>query len=135
MRGRSIGGVRVGNILACEFVRAEVDNKYSILGVFGGDILVQELPARFRMAFYIELFFTRIGPASIAVTASHAGKPFSRIEAEMEASDLTAPATIAFPTLSILIENEGPIELVLEIGGKKHNILKKMVRIGPQKDT
>jgi len=132
MRGRVIDGIRIGNVLACEFVRTEAENKFSILGAFSGDVLVPELPARFLIAFYIEVFFTKLGQTTITIAASHGSKPYSRVKAELEVSDLAAPAILAFPTLSVLIETEGTIDLTLEIGEKKHNILKKPVRVAPK---
>lgn len=48
----SVGQFR--NAILCEDVREEIGNKKSIMGVFGGDVLVQSLPARIRVAFYAE---------------------------------------------------------------------------------
>src|SRR5437016_351670 len=42
------------NVIACEDVREEVGNKKSLMGVYGGDIIVSEIPAQIWLAFYIE---------------------------------------------------------------------------------
>lgn len=42
------------NTSICEDVRDEVGNKKSLMGVFSGDLIVTEFPARLRVAFYAE---------------------------------------------------------------------------------
>ena len=42
------------NIIVCEDVREELGNKKSLMGVFGGDIVVLEFPVTLQLAFYIE---------------------------------------------------------------------------------
>ena len=46
--------IEVRNAILCEDIRHEIGNKNSLIGVFGGDILVAELPARIRVAVYYD---------------------------------------------------------------------------------
>lgn len=42
------------NVVVCEDVRDEVGNKRSLMGVFSGDITVQQFPAIVQLAVYLE---------------------------------------------------------------------------------
>jgi hypothetical protein len=42
------------NVVLCDDVRDEIGNKKSLMGVFSGDIIVQELPATIPIAIYLE---------------------------------------------------------------------------------
>jgi hypothetical protein len=42
------------SVILCEDIRAEIGNKYSLMGVLGGDILVPSFPAIIKMAFFME---------------------------------------------------------------------------------
>jgi hypothetical protein len=41
-------------VIVCEDIRQEVNGKWSLMGVFSGDIVVQDFPAEIQLAFYIE---------------------------------------------------------------------------------
>jgi hypothetical protein len=42
------------NVIVCEDIREELGNKKSLMGIFPGDIVVQNLPATMQITFYIE---------------------------------------------------------------------------------
>jgi hypothetical protein len=42
------------NVVVCEDIRQEVHGKWSLMGVFSGDIVVPDFPAQIQIAFYVE---------------------------------------------------------------------------------
>jgi hypothetical protein len=45
---------KFGNVLLCEDVRVEINNKHTLVGVLSGDINFGEVPGSLQAAFYIE---------------------------------------------------------------------------------
>lgn len=45
---------KIKNRILCEDVRKEVGNKQSLIGVIGGDVLVDDFPATLQLAIYAE---------------------------------------------------------------------------------
>jgi len=44
------------NVIVCDDIREEVGGKHSLMGVFGGDIVLNELPGSIFLAFYMQYF-------------------------------------------------------------------------------
>ena len=42
------------NVILCDDIRDEMGNKKSLMGVYSGDILVQNFPAAVQIAFYVD---------------------------------------------------------------------------------
>jgi hypothetical protein len=47
------------SVILCEDIRDETGNKKSLMGVFSGDILVTEFPAKIPVAMYFEAVFPK----------------------------------------------------------------------------
>lgn len=54
-------GYTIKNVIICENVRQEKNDKYIIIGVFPADVLVSSFPARLQFAAYIEIDPERLG--------------------------------------------------------------------------
>ena len=44
------------SVILCDDVRAEVGNKWSVMGVIGGDVLVPDFPAMINIAFFMQYY-------------------------------------------------------------------------------
>ena len=53
--------------VVCEDVREEVGKKLSLMGVFSGDIIVAEMPATVRIAFYFAIHANKPGTYNMKV--------------------------------------------------------------------
>lgn len=117
------------NVSMCEDVREEVGNKKSLMGVFSGDVVVQELPARLKIAFYAEYipdqgaglhefeFSIRVGSKEAASGKISVNSPRS------EVATLILPQGIAsIPT---------PCDIVLNVSGagETRELIRKAVRL------
>lgn len=130
MRGNT-SDFEIQNVVLCEYVRAEVNNKYTLIGVMAGDVLVTKFPSNIAIALYIAILFKTIGKKELTLGLRYSGKLVARITAEMNVIETTAPATIAFPTVPLTIEEQGYLELHTEPEiGKKRRIFKRDVKIG-----
>jgi hypothetical protein len=129
---RSTRTFRVVNIMACEFVRTETNNKYTIIGAIpSGDMNVPAFPATLGIAFYIEALLSEMGHQTIKIAILYNKRRIGVLSVEMEVTNVKAPAIIAFPTVSVLASEPGSLELYVE-NGHRYRIFKESIRLADQ---
>lgn len=121
--------LRVGNVVFCEDVRPEINNKYSIFGAIGGDLLVQSFPAVIKAAFYIELYGIESGNITFDIQIYLDKNLVAGAEGQMEVRSLRDPAIIAIPSFPIGVEKEGELRIVVKSGRQRRRVLSKRVML------
>ena len=107
-----VGNLTFKNAILCEEVRQEKNNKFILLGVFSGDILVEEIPANLGLSFYLEAIIAKPGPTNLWLKMSGPSEEDEAlIEARMEAASAGTAATIALPRMDVLMRGEGVFRL------------------------
>lgn len=117
------------NTSLCEDIRDEIGNKKSLMGVFSGDILVSEFPARLRVAFYIE-YIPHSGTSEHELSLLLAVGSQETITIQVLINTpADQVATLVVPQALALIE--APCELTLSAvcNEEKEVILRKEVRL------
>lgn len=127
---KSAFALKIGNVLLCEDVRAELYGKHSLFGVYAGDIVVGEIAGFLRMALYAEIFGNALGTSSIEVTVAYADKPVAVISVEFDFRDLRDPALIVLPSFPVALDKLGKITVDAESQGVNKRLLAKAVRLG-----
>lgn len=125
-------GIKIGNAIVCEDVRAEAGGKWSILGVFSGDIITAELPANIRLAVYME---------------SHVSKPYKGplnvrfrlddnvlLEAQGNLDSQNGITVMPVPQLILGVERPGRLAIEIGRGDKWTEVAAKNVLLGTVKD-
>jgi hypothetical protein len=117
------------NVILCEDVREEAGNKKSLMGVFGGDLQVQEFPAAIRIAFYVEYIPPQEGSAHalqfvLLVDENIAATGTLEIPAGNNVAALVIPQGIA------QFAKEGDLALQFGVGDDLVEILRKKVMLG-----
>ncbi|HET9244674.1 MAG TPA: hypothetical protein VFO15_02615 [Xanthobacteraceae bacterium] len=121
------------NVILCEDIRDEVGAKRSLMGVFGGDIVVQSLPAQIQIAAYIEYipdvsngervtFDIRMMRDDTEMMKAHAVAPMEHGK----------PATLILPRGLATFEKNCTLRLLIAVnGGAEIEILSKRIQQGP----
>jgi len=131
MKGSRPGRVRFGNAILCEYIRPEVNNKYSLLGVMAGDILVPEFPANIAIAFYIELIFSSLGKHAATLSIKYDNNTIGELHAEMEISGLSSPTPLALPFVVVPVGRPGQLKISVHIDGQDYpKIIERSVSAG-----
>lgn len=101
--------------VVCEDIRKEINNKYTLNGVYKSEILVQQMPANLQLAFWIEGSVTKKGKyqdlfrlASKPLKAEKGTrfKKVTSITIEMDIKDPTKDFSIVLPKIFLTFHEE-----------------------------
>jgi hypothetical protein len=132
MKGaRRTNRFRCGNVLVCDYVRQEINNKYTIIGAMYGDILVPSFPTNVVISLYFEAFFPDAGKHTLEVSFHYNDLLAARFQIQADVSDLSLPAIIALPPAITSIAAEGDLEVSGKLdSGREQPIVKRRVKVG-----
>lgn len=103
--------IKVLAAVLCEFCRPELNNKYTLIGVFSGDIQVENFPAAFPVSAYVELSGVPVGHHRLSIEMGVSGTEF-RFDADMEAAGPLG--AFPFPQAMVNVAGPGPIFIRLK---------------------
>jgi len=115
--------IKVRNAIFCEDIREEKSNKHILIGVFGGDINVSELPALVRLAIYTEIELKGDVPSKVFLKISGPGEGFAMMQAEPrinDEADSLQTIVISTPSFAINADSEGIIKV--EVGFQEDSL-------------
>ena len=127
-----IGPLTLRNAILCDDVRIEKNNKHILIGVYSGDIVVKELPAKLRLSFYLEFGASEIGDIPLEIRITGPGKRMGVMKAQFQSMEVGGPAILVSPQMEIPITEEGTIRVSAAIDKKKwRTILEKKITLNP----
>jgi hypothetical protein len=130
-RATRINRFKCGNVLVCEYVRPETNNKHTIIGAMSGDILVQSFPANIAIAFYVEIFFPEVGVHKLVVSVYYNSFHAAQFQLQLDVKDIALPGIIVLPTFLLPMTVEGDLEVRGRLdSGREQPIAKRRVRFG-----
>jgi len=119
------------NAILCEDVREEIGNKKSLVGVFGGDVLVAHFPAQIKVAFYVEYL-----PGADDTSELNFELMLGGIQAAHGAlaipPDRKDTVTMVIPQGFIRMEKPGDIVLQVGVGSEMIEVLRKKVYLADE---
>src|SRR5271170_3525795 len=120
--------IRVGNAIVCEAIRVELGGKHSLLGVFPGDVVVNEFQNFLSISIFIELFAREIGPVHLDAIISYAETDLVQMAADFDFKNLRDPALITTPPFPLPLTGPGIITVRATCRDQKRNLLEKEIR-------
>ncbi len=120
--------LNIGNALIAEDVRPKLHGKHSVLGIYSGDILAQELTGHIRMSLYIELTAKEIGEIHVEATLTFRGVARAKVIGEFKFENPRDPAILMIPSFPILLDGPGTILVEIICDGITREILRREVR-------
>lgn len=126
-----VGSVVFNNCLLCEDIRQEKSNKYILIGVYSGDILIANLPASIPLAFYLDGNVTKPGSHKLHLKLSGPGEGSATIQLGLDTKKKNEPIVLPLPRLDVTMECEGVFTVEASDDGHTWTvIIKKQVTNG-----
>ena len=113
-----LSGIVLGNRILCEDIRQEKSNKYILIGVYAGDILVNAIPANISLSFYLEFIGAKIGNNYLSLKISGPGEGQVIINLNYETEKNDTPITVVTPRMEVLLDCEGMIRVEISSDGE-----------------
>lgn len=127
----SVDGVTVEAALLCEDIREEINRKHALLGVFGGDILVQSLPATIKLAVYVVLRVTEPKERTLSIRARFAIDDEGLVAKATLGPQFSGVTVAIIPQFFVTTEVDG--QFLVEISGEDGQwaqLISKSVGVG-----
>lgn len=105
--------LQITSRIVCEDIRQEKTNKYILVGVISGDILVQELPGMIALSIYLEGVARESGSVRIRVSGPGEGQGVMGASFKLQDGNRV---TLTFPTVGLALECEGTLKLEISEG-------------------
>lgn len=116
------------NVILCEDVREEVGNKKSIMGVFGGDVLVSKTPATVQIAFYMQYLPGGDEKDEIEIQFRIMTDEEELLKARLRAPTKAPPLTLVIPRGLATFDKECALRLLVTVdGGDEVELLSKRI--------
>lgn len=123
--------IKTGNAVACEYAALGAYGKHTLVNIYTGDIVVQELPARIPIAFYIEVIPDSGMPSSIKLEVFQNKKLRFAATAEFE-FEADKIGLVVLPQLPFSLEKNTEVRLVASCEGyKATTLVRKRISVGP----
>jgi hypothetical protein len=116
--------------IACEYVALGNANKHTLVNVYGGGILVQNFPATFPVAFYIEVTSSIESGTPIKLEVQLNRKTLAEAVSELPPlPEGTDSFVIALPAIPIVVEKPTEIRIVASAEGhRRMTLFSKQIR-------
>jgi hypothetical protein len=104
---------RIGAALICDDIRKEVTNKDILIGVYGGAIILSEVPAAVLMCVWLEVLPLRTGAMTVHLRLAPPGDavPGFQMRVVLDIQDMNSPVTISTPQLTVPLSGPGLIDI------------------------
>jgi len=125
--------LKFGNVVLCEHVIPSENNKFSLVNVYCGDIVVGEMPATLAFGFFIELIPQDLDPVTIVLNIFYGNKQVGMIKADVKPGKRHEVGAISIPLFMISVESEQIIKVVASSEGYPDQIVleKKIILQAP----
>lgn len=123
---------KIDRSIMCEDVREEKNGKYTLVGVYVGDIQFSAIPGNIAIAFFLEVSLKRSGKFEIHFRLSGPGDHSALIKATVLFGEITGPAVIATPRIDLLVDQEGDFTMEISSDGANWTtIAAKRISLNP----
>lgn len=123
--------IATGNVMACEHISMGDRGKHILVNVYSGDIKVQDFPATFPMAFYIELLDDGSAERRLSIDVLIGDQAAAKAEIDVDKIMPGSVGLIVLPAIRMEFPNETKLRLVASCKGyRKTEILNKSVSKG-----
>lgn len=110
--------MKARNLVLCELCRPDLGNKFSLLGVFGGDLFSSTFPVTIPFSAYFEVADMEPGSHSMVITVSVPGGDV-KIEGVIDVAQAGDIASLPLPNLNINLERPGKLTVQVSIDGEE----------------
>jgi hypothetical protein len=113
---KNIGRVRPITAIICDDIRRETNGKDILIGVYSGEMILNQIPALMPIGLYIVFSAVELGPVDAKIEL-RSSKMIGTLEIHIEVKqihDERSPIAFAFAGIPLQIESEGTISLLFQ---------------------
>ncbi|WP_414826693.1 DUF6941 family protein [Altererythrobacter sp. Root672] len=121
---------KVSNVILCDDIRTENNNKLILIGVYTADVLTQNFPVNMKLATYFTVEGAPIGQHEFEVRLISTGST-SGISGTVEVGNPNDPIIVITPPVPVVFQKAGKLKVdfrIAESGWLK--VMTKEVRAG-----
>lgn len=111
--------LRIGNAVLCEYVAKGAGNKYTLVNVLGGDLLVPRLPAVLQLGVYIELLTYDTPPEEVMLDLALDRRKITKLKLKLLNPRPNKPATLVIASLELPVQAPCLFTITLSVEGAK----------------
>lgn len=113
-----------------EDIRHEKSNKFVLIGVIPGDILIKAIPGAMPVALFAGLKIKKAGDYNLWIRISGPQPDEAIIELKITTSDMDKSHAISLPRIDVAVEQEGLLKVDISGNKKKwFNMITKKVNL------
>lgn len=109
--------LKIGSAVLCSYISRGQNGKVSLIDVYGGDILVNEFPARLTLAVYGEIFPDPETPQTLDIEFLHDGVSKAKGQLAMDAYGPGEVALVLIEGVSAHFEKAGDFKVQISATG------------------
>ncbi|MER8486264.1 hypothetical protein [Mesorhizobium sp. M1322] len=110
--------IKFSNASLCEYVAKGAGNKHTLVNVFGGDVIVSEMPAQMMFGIYIELMPEPILTPVVTVEIILDKSVIATLPVDVSGAVEGRPLNVVIQSLTFQIENDITLEVVASAPGR-----------------
>lgn len=123
--------IKLGNVVLCEYFVQGLGNKHTLINVYSGDIVVAEMPAKMRLALYIEYEAMAEDAFSVRLEVLMSKEVQARFRFDVESGPRGRHGIMALPNMEIGIDENVAFEVRMSLDGERsRTVLKKAIAKG-----
>ncbi|MVB00187.1 hypothetical protein GN330_23345 [Nitratireductor sp. CAU 1489] len=123
--------LKFGNAIVCEFAAKGERNKHTLVNVFSGDIVVQQMPARLHLGLYVEYLPEVEGNQDISLRIKLDEKVFAKFQVKFKELSAKSPTAIVIQAMQVGIDNDAVFSVEAESQGYRNTkVLSKRIYQG-----
>jgi hypothetical protein len=125
--GDEVKRLKIGNAVVCEYIAEGARNRHTLVNVFSGDFVVEEFPAKFHIAVFIEIEPSDEAINNLIFEVKRNGKTIGKLTGE-EAIEPASKAAITSPQMPLEFAKASELSIVAQADGySKTTVLRKKV--------
>lgn len=122
---KAFPNIDIVSLVVCDEIRKEDNGKAILIGVYSGDILVNELPIQIGISLWVHLNVS--GPGEIPFEFRFVGIKSAVSELSGNANIKGAGAAIiSTPPIPVLLESEGELKIEMKYGDSDWRLVRSL---------
>lgn len=113
------------NPIICDLVIQDVYRKYTLVGVYAGDIVVSGFPVSLRIAFYTEYALAAGDPSGLALEFKLDRKTLAKARVQPTDTALKGWAVFSVPVIEFSVPSQAQLRIIATPQGQKPGVLLK----------
>lgn len=123
-----VKALKFGNAILCEYVAKGFGNKHTLVNVFSGDVVVQEMPAKLQFGLYFEYFSDDEISHEINIVFKIDNSILFQAQIMFPNSKIGSPASVVIQSFEVQFDRDATLSVEANREGyRKSKILSKKI--------